>query len=270
MMPDTKAQAKAMLRACHFLARGPAMVGGASAADKLLLDGGSSGTVSVARATLETLIARGLVAREGSEGRVDLTPEGRAYLARACAPVDPFQDQHRHLETVHFGVDGEADQAIVNIAESPLALLARRKGADGRAFLSAAECRAGERLRADYTRGLIMPRLGANWLAAVASGRRGDAGGAAELTEAALAARQRVNRAIESVGPELAGVLIDVCCFLKGLETVEAERRWPVRSAKVVLKTALGALVRHYEPTRERRGHVALHWGSEDYRPSIR
>ena len=113
-----------------------------------------------------------------------------------------------------------------------------------------------------------MPRFGANWIAPVSSGRR--SGGVADLTDAALAARVRVERAVESVGPELAGVLIDICCFLKGLETVEAERGWPVRSAKVVLKAALGSLRRHYEPAAgASRGELRtmVHWGAEDYRP---
>src|SRR5690606_5455633 len=115
----------------------------------------------------------------------------------------------------------------------------------GAAFLTRAEFDAGERLRADYTRGRIMPRLGANWTSNVASGRRGAENGIAELTDSALAARMRVEQAIAAVGPELSGVLIDICCFLKGLELVERERGWPVRSAKIVLKTALGVLSRH-------------------------
>lgn len=46
----------------------------------------------------------------------------------------------------------------------------------------------------------------------------------ADLADSAIAARVAVNRALEAMGPELAGVALDVCCFMKGLETVERER----------------------------------------------
>ncbi|MCV0396154.1 MAG: DUF6456 domain-containing protein [Rhizobiaceae bacterium] len=217
----------------------------------ITLAGGKGAQMALPSATLARAASDGLVTRKGD--RIALAA-GAGAAARAGL-VEPSRDRP--------GFDP---------SESPLAQLAARKGRDGRAFLEQCEVEAGERLRADYTRGQIMPRLGANWISAVATGRRsGMAGGMGELTDAALAARQRVDAALAGVGPELGGVLIDVCCFHKGMETVEFERGWPVRSAKVVLKTALAALARHYWPDRRAAGRTGrvLHWGADGYRPDL-
>jgi len=71
------------------------------------------------------------------------------------------------------------------------------------------------------------------------------------------------------MGPELSGVVLDVCCFMKGLELVERERQWPARSAKLMLRTGLLALARHYSPPRSPRAAPMQHWGAEDYRPVL-
>ena len=261
---------KQWVRIARFLSRGDATPAAGTDRGKVLLDGGDRGAISAPKTTLEAMARDGLVRRVAD--RLSLSETGAAYLKRALAVGDEFQDQHRDLEEIRIETPaGGIAIVTANLAESPLAQLVRRKAKDGRPFLTESEWRAGERLRSDYTRGQIMPRMGANWLASVASGRRDGSNGVADLTDAALASRQRVDDAIDAVGPELAGVLIDVCCFLKGLEQVEMERGWPVRSAKIVLKTALGVLHRHYNPLMgpgRRAGHM-LHWGTADYRPKI-
>lgn len=270
-MGTPAATARATVRVLTFLARGPASAQRSALQDAVLLDGGPRGTIAVARSELDAMASAGLVRR--ARAQLALSDAGAAWLRRHPGGVEAFRNQHRDLAEIRLQMpDGDFAPATANLAESPLAKLARHKTRNGAAFLSADEFQAGERLRADYTRGQIMPRMGAHWEASVATGRRGG-NGVAEITDATLAARQRVDRAIGTVGPELAGVLVDVCCFLKGLEQIEMERGWPVRSAKVVLKTALATLARHYAPPARARaaagGSGLLHWGSPDYRPKI-
>ena len=121
--------------------------------------------------------------------------------------------------------------------------------------------------RADFARGHLQPKITASWEPRLSQRGKGEAGGKVDLTESAMAARTRVNRAIEAMGPELSGVALDICCFEKGLELVERERGWPVRSAKLMLRTALLALARHYaSPSSPRASHS---WGAEGFRPQM-
>lgn len=239
-----------------------------TAGNKLLLENEQGDRIAISAAIMVVLARQGLVTRRGAT--VALSATGQASARRESCQGDAFQGQHREMASINLEPGHQL--VAVNLSESPLGQLARRKTKAGAPYLSKREFNAGERLRADYTRGQIMPRLGANWVASVASGKRGSGGGGGvELTDAALAARQRVDDAIDAVGPELSGVLIDICCFLKGLELVESERGWPMRSAKIVLKSALGVLARHYEPAagRTRVGRGFLHWGADDYRPKF-
>jgi len=204
--------------------------------------------------------------------RLLITPEGRSAQARLTAPeqIDPFQAQHSVLERKDVQVHGQAQSVLINVQESPLAWLASRKSRTGQALIDPICLQAGERLRRDLTAASILPRTSSNWTAVVKAdgGQRG-----LTYSDQVIAARQRVDRALKSVGSDSADLLLDVCGFLKGLETIESERGWPARSAKVVLALALHQLARHYGyepmPDPERMSHKIRHWGATDYRPSL-
>jgi hypothetical protein len=220
----------------------------------------------------ESLVAEGLAAwsRDGATRRLRATDAGRAHLRRSGAAQAPFLAQHAPLAL--RVVEKGAPPSLVDDGESPLAWLARRKDRDGRPFLEAQQVEAGERLRRDLDQAQILQRVTAVWEAPIAGRRHGaDRGGA--VSDIAIDARRRLDRAYDAVGPDLAGLLTDVCGYLKGLETVESERGWPPRSAKVVLRIALERLARHYGLAAGARGPAksrgVRRWGAEGYRPTL-
>ncbi len=181
----------------------------------------------------------------------------RKTCPKACREtdqIDPQRAQHLDLTTRAVLTDDGLVSVLVNDCESPLAWLARRKGRDGRPLISAEQFLAGERLRAEFTRAQMSPRVTSSW---EAPSGRSSGGGAGEMTDLIVASRQRMQQAMAASGPEFSGLLIDVCCFLRGLEDVERERGWPPRSGKVVLQLALDRLARHYGLSCEARGRDA-------------
>ena len=159
--------------------------------------------------------------------------------------IDAFRGRHLALAQRRMATEQGAASVLVDEGESPLAWLARRRGRDGRGYIESHQLQAGERLRADFTCANLMPRTTSNWASPISSDKSGS-NRAREFTETMVAARRRVHRALDAVGPEFSGLLLDVCCFLKRLDDVERERTWPMRSAKVVLQLALDRLARHY------------------------
>lgn len=192
----------------------------------------------------------------GDTGRVVkyyITPTGRTSLKRLIAEekkdrthaMTPFQEQHQVFgERTVRGINGEKEETVrYNLAESPLSLLARKKDKSGDVFLSPDLLEAGERLREDFERAHLGPRVAQNWerfLTGVSSPVGGSGGGGSE------AAHERVSAALKTLGPGLADIVLRVCCFLDGLEKAEKRLGWSARSGKIVLKIALGRLAEHY------------------------
>ena len=194
-----------------------------------------------------------------------ITKAGRAALRRALSGAEAYSDQHRTISYQQKTEDSASKRrpapirTKTNLDESPLARLAVRKGKNGKPLLEPEQVRAGERLRADYTFAAMMPAIGQGWRTErIGSGPARS--GLRDLSDDVLSARQRVERILASMEPVLAGVIVDVCCHLKGLEKIEEERGWPARCAKIVLQIGLSALVERYgERTQAAAGHGHIH-----------
>ncbi len=203
----------------HVVARSPAAA--------------ATSRVGVAAELVAAFLSRDWIKPDGP-GRHVIAGAGLAFLARAQAGGDGFGEQHRLPQSV----EREGRTVSVNMGESPLARLKFRD------LIDATQFAAGERLRRDFTMAQLTPRLGMDWSASSVSGSRGAA--RESISDIALAARQRFNRALAAAGPGLGDLLFDVCCHLTPLEGVEAARGWSRRSGRVVLKLALDRLAAHY------------------------
>jgi hypothetical protein len=136
---------------------------------------------------------------------------------------------------------GRAARSVtVNMAESPLGWLLSR------GLVSKRQFDAGERLRADWERAQLAPRVTMAWDAAPVS--RGRSGSAAEsdLNGAQIDAKRRFNAALGSAGPGLADILWRVVCAGEGMRDAETALGWPVRAGKLVLVFALDRIADYY------------------------
>ena len=120
--------------------------------------------------------------------------------------------------------------------------LAATRDSDGSCFLEKHHVAAGERLAALVERARLAARLTMSYDAQRVGGRHGAANGVAEMTDSAAHARQQLNDLAKSLPADCWGVLFDVCGLGKGLQVIETERRWPRRSAKLVLRIGLDQL----------------------------
>ncbi len=167
-------------------------------------------------------------------------------MAEEAAGFD-HAEQHRVWGSRHLPdtEDGKPRRMRVNLAESPLQLLARRRDGKGNPFLDADLVSAGERLREDFETAQMGPRVTQNWDRFMTSGIDESMRGERQLGGSDRA-RARVAEALRELGPGMGDLVLRVCCFLEGLEMTERRLGWSARSGKVVLKLALERLARHY------------------------
>jgi len=167
----------------------------------------------------------------------------RAAGANRAGPAGGAPGRIDALETRTLP-DGATLPVRVNLGDSAIAWLARRKDAAGRPWLTPTEVAAGLRLTRDAELAMKGPSLTQRWDALPRSG----AGTAARVEpgETALAAGRRVATALAAAGPRLAPMLEAVCIRSSALQAAEGQLGLRRRQGKTVLKHALQALADHY------------------------
>jgi hypothetical protein len=128
----------------------------------------------------------------------------------------------------------------INAAESPLGWLFAR------GLVTRREYEAGERLRCDWERAQLAPRVTMAWDAGPVSRGRGGSAAAPDLCGTQIDARRRFDAAIASAGPGLADILWRVVCAGEGMRDAESALGWPARAGKLVLSFALDRVADYY------------------------
>ena len=175
------------------------------------------------------------------EATLKVRPQGGWTMVSRPAPDAPPPGRPGVIEAEVPSPDS-SKPVRRNLGESPIAWLARRRDRDGQPWLTPIEAAAGERLREEYERLGVQGRLTMRWDAGRVDG------GAPGLAPAERdhAARQRIARALEAVGPGLREILERICLMGSALEAAESALKLPRRTGKTVLKLALQRLARHY------------------------
>lgn len=133
-----------------------------------------------------------------------------------------------------------ARSVTVNLAESPLGWL------HARGHLSDRQFDAGEKLRADWERANLAPRVTMRWDAAPVTGAKRSSPAGWNESDAQLAARLRFDKAIDHLGSDLSDIAWRIICGGEGTPAAEKSLGWPARSGKLVLRIALDRLAVFY------------------------
>jgi hypothetical protein len=138
------------------------------------------------------------------------------------------------------GSSRPARSVTVNLTESPLGWL------HSRGLVTRRQFDAGERLRADWERSQLAPRVTMSWDAAPMASGRGGSSPEPDLGGAQIDAKRRFEAAVESAGSGLSDILWRVVCAGEGMREAESALGWPARAGKLVLTIALDRIADHY------------------------
>ncbi len=271
-LPDETTLAREALRILRRLCETGAVLAVAQEMDNAVVVRDTASGGSTRTAVVSSTIAQAMALKEwiapsnaGQIIRYHITTAGRAALDKMLceqeskpAKASGFAEVQAPFGVTHTGCadDAEIDdpeaepsrRVRYNLAESPLASLARRRDKNGKPFLREELVHAGERLREDFELAQMGAKVTQNWDRFLTPGT-GSGPRSGRQNDAPVDARARVASALADLGPGLSDVVLRCCCYLEGLETTEKRLGWSARSGKIVLRIALMRLKRHYDET---------------------
>lgn len=196
--------------------------------------------------TVDEAVFRQLAGNPGLKVR-----PGGGWVARLAVPSPssspPEPGRPGVVEGVRTVMEGDGQVAFrrANLGQSAIAWLARRKDADGHAWLSRSEIAAADRLARDAEAALRGPSVTMRWDALPRAGAGGDAAGRTGPGAWAMAAGARVEMALAACGPAR-GMVEAICIRSSALQAAERDLGLARRCGKALLKTGLIALANHY------------------------
>lgn len=145
-----------------------------------------------------------------------------------------------------LGSSGESERSnvrcrpTVNAMESPLGWLFAR------GLLTRTQFEAGERLRTDWERAQLAPKVTMTWDSAPLARSRGGASPNTSASDSQVDARRRFDAAVAAAGPGLADILWRIVCAGEGMRDAETALGWPARAGRLVLTLALDRVAAFY------------------------
>ena len=203
------------------------------------------------------LVSQGVVAC--AEGICTPTAQAKPWLKRRLSGPEDNAAKHRQITHEPNGSRRGLERD----------LLSRLAHAGDESFLAPHHLEAGRRVGRWGERAQLRQRVTMSYDPAQVGGRRH--GGGSDIADMAAEARKWLARIYAELPRDCAETVIDVCVFEKGLQTIETERRWPRRSAKLVLRIGLDQLADRLgltpSATGRDNGHVRAAMG-KDFAPT--
>ncbi len=194
-------------------------------------------TASLGFEAIAKLVSQGVIYLGGDKCFASETAKNwlkRQLITGGAGNTGGFAAQHRQVIKTKEGI-------ALNMLEGPVLALSKTKKGQG-AFLAQHHMLAATRVQSLVLRSQMMQRTTMSYDPTRVGGKNCGGSLGADLSLSAIDARKALSEMLGCLPADCAGVVMDVCGFQKGLQLIETERRWPRRSAKLILRIGLEQL----------------------------